>query len=41
MRSYDRESLIMNSRILEKKLQDFGVSGRVVTVHPGEQGSAG
>jgi S-DNA-T family DNA segregation ATPase FtsK/SpoIIIE len=34
-RSYDRDSLIMNSRILEKKLQDFGVSGRVVTVHPG------
>jgi S-DNA-T family DNA segregation ATPase FtsK/SpoIIIE len=34
-RSYDRESLIMNSRILEKKLQDFGVLGRVVTVHPG------
>jgi len=32
---YDRESLIMNSRILEKKLLDFGVSGRVVTVHPG------
>jgi S-DNA-T family DNA segregation ATPase FtsK/SpoIIIE len=25
----------MNSRILEKKLQDFGVSGQVVTVHPG------
>ncbi len=34
-RRYDRESLIMNSRILEKKLQDFGVHGRVVTVHPG------
>ena len=34
-RSYDRDSLIMNSRILEKKLQDFGVSGHVVTVHPG------
>ncbi len=34
-RSWDRDSLIMNSRILEKKLQDFGVSGRVVTVHPG------
>jgi S-DNA-T family DNA segregation ATPase FtsK/SpoIIIE len=34
-RSYDRDSLIMNSRILEKKLQDFGVAGRVVTVHPG------
>jgi S-DNA-T family DNA segregation ATPase FtsK/SpoIIIE len=25
----------MNSRILEKKLLDFGVQGRVVTVHPG------
>ena len=34
-RSYDRESLIMNSRILEKKLADFSVLGRVVTVHPG------
>ncbi len=34
-RSYDRESLIMNSKILVKKLQDFGVGGRVVKVHPG------
>ena len=34
-RGYDRDSLIMNSRILEKKLLDFGVGGRVVTVHPG------
>ncbi len=34
-RGYDRDSLIMNSRILEKKLRDFGVSGSVVTVHPG------
>ncbi len=34
-RAYDRDSLIMNSRILEKKLRDFGVVGRVVTVHPG------
>jgi DNA segregation ATPase FtsK/SpoIIIE, S-DNA-T family len=34
-RSYDRDSLIMNSRILEKKLQDFGVGGSVVKVHPG------
>jgi S-DNA-T family DNA segregation ATPase FtsK/SpoIIIE len=33
--SYDRDSLIMNSRILEKKLKDFGVAGRCVTVHPG------
>ena len=34
-RRYDRDSLIMNSRILEKKLADFGVGGRVNTVHPG------
>jgi DNA segregation ATPase FtsK/SpoIIIE, S-DNA-T family len=34
-RTFDRDSLIMNSRILEKKLADFGVTGRVVTVHPG------
>jgi len=34
-RSYDRDSLLMNSRILEKKLLDFGVSGSVVRVHPG------
>ena len=34
-RSYDRDSLIMNSRILEKKLLDFGVGGSVITVHPG------
>jgi S-DNA-T family DNA segregation ATPase FtsK/SpoIIIE len=34
-RSFDRESLIMNSRILEKKLADFGVGGSVRTVHPG------
>jgi S-DNA-T family DNA segregation ATPase FtsK/SpoIIIE len=34
-RTYDRDSLIMNSRILEKKLQDFGVGGNVVKVHPG------
>jgi S-DNA-T family DNA segregation ATPase FtsK/SpoIIIE len=34
-RGYDRESLIMNSRILEKKLLDFGVGGQVNTVHPG------
>jgi S-DNA-T family DNA segregation ATPase FtsK/SpoIIIE len=31
----DRETLITNSRILEKKLADFGVEGRVVKVHPG------
>ncbi len=34
-RTYDRDSLLMNSRILEKKLSDFGVKGRVVRVHPG------
>ena len=33
--AYDRDSLLMNSRILEKKLLDFGVAGRVVRVHPG------
>ncbi len=31
----DRESLVMNSRILEKKLLDYGVEGRVVEVRPG------
>jgi S-DNA-T family DNA segregation ATPase FtsK/SpoIIIE len=31
----DRDSLIMNSRILEKKLLDYGVEGRVVEVRPG------
>ena len=30
-----KESLIMNSRILEKKLSDFGVNGEVVGVKPG------
>jgi len=35
VRSYDRDSLIMNSRILEKKLADFGVGGQVDKVHPG------
>ena len=30
-----KESLIMNSRILEKKLSDFGVNGKVVEVKPG------
>ena len=34
-RSYDRDSLLMKSKILEKKLADFGVTGRVVRVHPG------
>jgi len=35
VRDFDRDSLVMNSRILEKKLKDFGVSGQVATVHPG------
>jgi S-DNA-T family DNA segregation ATPase FtsK/SpoIIIE len=30
-----RESLIMNSRLLEKKLSDFGVEAKVVEVKPG------
>jgi len=34
-RAYDRNSLLMNSKILEKKLSDFGVGGNVVKVHPG------
>jgi S-DNA-T family DNA segregation ATPase FtsK/SpoIIIE len=31
----DRESLVMNSKILEKKLLDFGVEGKVTEVRPG------
>ncbi len=31
----DKESLIMNSRVLEKKLSDFGVEGKVTEVKPG------
>jgi S-DNA-T family DNA segregation ATPase FtsK/SpoIIIE len=31
----DKQSLAMNSRILEKKLGDYGVDGRVVQVRPG------
>jgi S-DNA-T family DNA segregation ATPase FtsK/SpoIIIE len=31
----DREMLIRNSRIVEKKLADFAVEGQVVKVHPG------
>jgi S-DNA-T family DNA segregation ATPase FtsK/SpoIIIE len=30
-----REELIANSRILERKLKDFSVSGKVTQVHPG------
>lgn len=31
----DKDTLIMNSRILERKLLDYGVEGRVVEVRPG------
>lgn len=31
----DRDSLLMNARLLEKKLLDFGVTGQVVEVMPG------
>src|SRR3989338_5429138 len=31
----DKESLIKNSRILEQKLRDFNIEGRVVEVRPG------
>ena len=31
----DKQSLIMNSRIVEKKLRDYGVEGKVVEVRPG------
>ena len=31
----DRQSLIMNSKILEKKLGDYGVEGQVTEVRPG------
>ncbi len=30
-----KESLVMNARLLEKKLADFGVEGKVVEVRPG------
>ncbi|MBI3610702.1 MAG: DNA translocase FtsK [Nitrospirae bacterium] len=30
-----REELLANSQILEKKLQDYGIEGRVIQVHPG------
>jgi len=33
--STDSENLKMQSRLLEKKLEDFGVTGQVVTVTPG------
>ncbi len=31
----DRESIMMNARLLEKKLGDYSVKGEVVEVHPG------
>jgi S-DNA-T family DNA segregation ATPase FtsK/SpoIIIE len=31
----DKESLLANAKILEKRLQDFGVEGKVVEVRPG------
>jgi len=31
----DRESIMMNARILEKKLENYNVKGEVVEVHPG------
>jgi len=31
----DKQSLIMNSKILEKKLRDYGVDGKVAEVRPG------
>ena len=31
----DKESLLANAKILEKRLEDFGVEGRVVEVRPG------
>ncbi|MFH0809296.1 MAG: DNA translocase FtsK 4TM domain-containing protein [Pseudomonadota bacterium] len=34
-RTVDRETLLANSRLLEEKLRNFGVEGRVVEVTPG------
>lgn len=31
----DEESLKMNSKLLEKKLLDYGVAGRITEIHPG------
>ncbi len=31
----NKEDLLMNSNILEKKLLDFGIEGQIVQVHPG------
>ena len=35
MTKADKDALKENSRVLENKLADFGVQGRVVDVHPG------
>lgn len=35
MSSADDENLLMQSRLLEKKLEDFGVKGKVVAITPG------
>ncbi|HET57004.1 MAG TPA: DNA translocase FtsK [Deltaproteobacteria bacterium] len=34
-RTVRKESLLMNARLLEKKLSDFGVEGKVVEIKPG------
>ncbi len=34
-RKTSHDTLVMNSRILEKKLKDFGIDGQVTHVHPG------
>lgn len=34
-RRISKEELLMNSSILEKKLLDYGIEGRVINVHPG------
>lgn len=31
----DEETLKLNSKLLEKKLQDYGVEGRITEIHPG------
>ena len=31
----DKEALKVNARLLEKKLEDFGVAGKVTEIHPG------
>ncbi len=34
-KAIDERALKMNARVLEKKLQDFGVEGQVLAIHPG------